>query len=117
MQTSRKRAREFQQPDGSFSTNYFSRAARSAEINDRISTTGHVLEFLTVALNDDELKQPWVTRAVQHLVQCLEMTEQYDLECGALYHAAHGLMIYRDRMYGPAPNSPAAPVEKPIAAN
>ncbi len=111
-----KAAREFQQPDGSFSTNYFSRAARSAEINDRISTTGHVLEFLTVALNDDELKQPWVTRAVQHLVQALELTEQYDLECGALYHAVHGLMIYRDRIYGPAPNSPATAVQTPIAA-
>ncbi len=108
-------AREFQQPDGSFSTNYFSRAARSAEIGDRISTTGHVLEYLTVALDDEELKQPWVTRAVQHLVQCLEMTQDYDLECGALYHAVHGLMIYRDRMYGPASENPPAE-EKPIAA-
>ena len=57
-----------------------------------------------------------MTRAVQHLVQALELTEEYDLECGALYHAVHGLMIYRDRMYGPAPNSPAASVQTPIAA-
>jgi hypothetical protein len=108
-------AREFQQPDGSFSSNYFSRAARSAEIGDRISTTGHVLEFLTVALDDQQLREPWVTRAVLHLLQCLEMTQKHDLECGSLYHAIHGLIIYRDRIYGqPTPTLEDAP---PVAAN
>jgi hypothetical protein len=106
-------AREFQQPDGSFSTNYFSRAARSAEINDRISTTGHVFEFLTVALNDEQLKEPWVTRAMLHLLQCIELTQKHDLECGALYHAMHGLKIYRERRFGPA--NPVTPAEQPAA--
>jgi hypothetical protein len=23
-----------------------------------------------------------------------------DVECGALYHAAHGLLLYRDRLFG-----------------
>jgi hypothetical protein len=106
-------AREYQQPDGSFSTNYFSRAARSAEINDRISTTGHVFEFLTVALDDEQLKQPWVTRAMLHLLQCLELTQKHDLECGALYHAVHGLKIYRERRFGPG--NPVTPDEQPAA--
>ena len=109
-------AREYQQPDGSFSTNYFSRAARSAEIGDRISTTGHVLEFLTVALDDEQTQA-----ALGHPGRAAPGAmpgddEKHDLECGALYHAVHGLKIYRERIYGPAPNSPAAPVEKPIAA-
>jgi hypothetical protein len=95
-------AREFQQPDGSFSTNYFARAAASAEIDARISTSGHVLEFLMVALDDDQIRQPWVTRAVLHLVGCLEKTQKFDLECGALYHAVHGLRLYRQRRFGPA---------------
>lgn len=94
-------ARAFQQPDGSFSTNYFSRAAASPEIDTRISTTGHVLEFLMVALDDDEIQKPWITRAAVHLVDCLEKTQNFDLECGALYHAAHGLMLYRTRRWGP----------------
>jgi hypothetical protein len=107
-------AREFQQPDGSFSTNYFSRAARSAEINDRISTTGHVFEFLTVALDDEQLKQPWVTRAMLHLVNCLELTQKHNLECGALYHAVHGLKIYRERRFGPS--NPLTPGDSQPAA-
>ncbi len=113
-------AREFQQPDGSFSANYFSRAASTPEIGDRISTTGHVLEFLTVALDDQQLKQPWVTRAVLQLLDSLEKTQKFDLECGALYHAVHGLKIYRERMYGPidtlTPSEEKAPAANPVAA-
>ena len=28
-------------------------------------------------------------------------TEKLPLECGALYHAAHGLVLYRERVFGP----------------
>ena len=49
--------RENQQPDGSFSTNYFSRPGTSPEISKRISATGHALEFLMVVLDDDELRR------------------------------------------------------------
>ncbi len=86
-------AREFQQPDGSFSMNYFSRAAAGATIDARISTTGHVLEFLMVALDDEQVHQPWVARAALHLVECLEKTRKYDLECGSLDHAAHAVRL------------------------
>ncbi|MGD9720762.1 MAG: ADP-ribosylation factor-directed GTPase activating protein isoform b [Pirellulales bacterium] len=103
-------ARKFQQPDGSFSTNYFSRPATSPDIAARIGTTGHTLEFLTVALDDEQLKQPWVTRAAVSLLECLERTQKFDLECGALYHAAHGLELYRTRRFGPRkPNVAAEP--------
>jgi len=109
-------AREFQQPDGSFSSNYFSRAARSAEIADRISSTGHVFEFLTITLDDKQLQEPWVTRAALHLIECLELTQKFDLECGALYHAVHGLKLYRDRRFGPASETPAAEPKNEVAA-
>ncbi len=101
-------ARNNQQPNGSLSTKYFARPATSPEIALRISTTGHALEFLTVALDDEQLKQPWVTRAVDHLVGCFEKTQKFDLECGALYHAAHGLDLYRARRFGPRSAKPAS---------
>jgi hypothetical protein len=114
-------ARQYQQPDGSFSTNYFERPASSAEIDKRISTTGHVLEFLMLALDDQELKEPWVTRAAAHLVGCFEMTQKFDLECGALYHAAHGLSLYRTRRFGARqlvpPSEQATPAATAAAAN
>jgi hypothetical protein len=119
-------ARKFQQPDGSFSTNYFNRPGTSPDIAARLGATGHMLEFLTVALPDEELKQPWVTRAVVNLLDMLEVTQKADLECGALYHAAHALDLYRARRFGPrdaasagepeSPDKPAAPAVTEAAA-
>ena len=106
-------ARKFQQPDGSFSTNYFSRPGTSPDIAARIGASGHMLEFLTVSVSDEELKQPWIAHGVVHLLECLERTQKFDLECGALYHAVHGLDLYRARRFGPrnriVPSEPVKP--------
>jgi len=53
---------------------------------------------LAAALDDERLTEPWVTRAADRLVTLLEQTADVDVECGALYHAAHGLLLYRDRV-------------------
>ncbi|HEX4149556.1 MAG TPA: hypothetical protein VHY20_11240, partial [Pirellulales bacterium] len=65
-------AREYQQPDGSFSTNYFLRAGTSSEIALRLNTTGHTLEFLAMAMDDKQLAEPWVARAAVYLCNLLE---------------------------------------------
>ena len=94
-------ARKYQQPDGSFSTNYFARPGTSPDIAARIGASGHMLEFLTVAVPDERIDEPWISRGVVHLLECLERTKDFDLECGALYHAVHGLDLYRTRRFGP----------------
>ena len=63
----------------------------------KLSATGHVFEVVVMALDDERLAEPWVTRAADRLVTLLEQTADIDVECGALYHAAHGLAIYRER--------------------
>jgi len=100
-------ARRHQNPDGSFSTHYLARPGISTDQADSLSKTGHVLEFLTFALTKEQLQEPWVRRAVDRLCELFRSTEGVDLECGALYHAAHGLAIYRQRMFG-EPWRPAA---------
>ena len=92
------KAKEYQQPDGSFSTNFFSRPGTSSDLTLRINTTGHTLEFLTLSLTDKQLAEPWVTRAVVQLLDLLERTKDLDLECGSLYHAVHALQLYRIRL-------------------
>jgi hypothetical protein len=92
-----ERARRFQQPDGTFSVHAFERPATSPEVFARLSATGHVFEVLALALDDERLREPWVRRAADRLVTLLEQTSDLDVECGALYHAAHGLAIYRRR--------------------
>lgn len=93
-------ARAFQQPDGGFSVHFFARPGTSRDVFARLGATGHVFEFLAVALDDERLAEPWVTRAAERLVTLLEQTSDVDVECGALYHAAHGLLLYRERVCG-----------------
>lgn len=94
------RARRFQQADGSFSIHSFERSGTSADVFAKLSATGHIFEVLSLALDDERLAEPWMTRAADRLVTLLEQTSDVDVECGALYHAAHGLLLYRDRVCG-----------------
>jgi len=102
------RARRFQQPDGSFSIRPFERPGTSPDVFARLSATGHVFELLALSLDDDRLGEPWVTRAAERLVSLLEQTADLDVECGGLYHAAHGLALYRRRV---CPTSSVAAVD------
>ena len=95
------RARQYQNEDGSFSTNYFQRPGISVDNAQVLATTGHTLEFLALALSPQELREPWVLRAVERLCDVLEATQDLPLECGALYHAVHGLVIYRQKALEP----------------
>ena len=94
-------ARQYQNPDGSFSTNYFQRPGSSPDLAQNLGTTGHILEFLTLAMKDDQLDHPWIKRAVANMCDLFRRTRDVPLECGALYHAAHGLVLYRMRVFGP----------------
>jgi hypothetical protein len=96
-------ARDFQQPDGTLSVSFFTRSSSSPDIAARLYAGGHAFEFLSVAASDKELRAPWFTRALESLLTMLELTRDEDLECGALYHAAHGLRIYRSRRFGDYP--------------
>jgi len=95
-----QKAKEHQQQDGSFSTGFFVRSATVPEISGVIHANGHTLEFLCWALTDAQLKEPWVSRAVDNLLGQLEVTKDVPVECGALYHAARGLQLYRGRRFG-----------------
>ena len=109
------KAREYQQPDGAFSAHMFDRPSTTAEISGLLHSTGHVLEFLTVALTDEQLKEPWVTRAVVKLLTVLEATKDVSLDCGGLYHAVHGLEIYRIRRWGSRDDVAWSKYAEPVA--
>ncbi len=95
------RAREYQNPDGSFSAHYFQRPGGSADVTQVLGSSGHVFEFLTLAMTDEQVREPWMKRAAVRMCEILEQTKDIPLECGALYHATHGLVLYRARLFGP----------------
>ncbi|MCI0357408.1 MAG: hypothetical protein L0211_02860 [Planctomycetaceae bacterium] len=92
---------KYQNPDGSLSSNYFLRPGTSADLALAIGSAGHTLEFLTTALDKVQLQQPWVVLAVQDVCKLFRKLKPVDVECGALFHAAHGLVLYREKVYGP----------------
>lgn len=96
-----KKAHDWQQPDGSLSSEYFIRPATTPDAAKRLGTTGHTLEFLTLALTREKLEEPWVKRAVIHLCDVFDQTRDLPLECGGLYHAARGLQNFRYVVFGP----------------
>ena len=93
--------RETQNPDGTFSTNYVTLPGSSPDLAQNLGSTGHVLEFLSIALSEAELQSEWVRRAAAAMCNIFERTQGVPLECGSLYHAAHGLVLYRERAFGP----------------
>lgn len=94
-------AEQYQLPSGAFSASYFSRQADSTELDKHLGSTGHTLEFLCAVLDDQQIKEEWVQRGAQFLCRVFDALKNEEIECGALFHAAHGLHLYRVRRFGP----------------
>jgi hypothetical protein len=90
-------ARAYQNPDGSFSSNYFVGPGSSSDPETVLYTTGHMLEWLMIDLPDSEWQQPWVTNAIGALVSAFDRVKTQPVGCGALYHACHALRLYQQR--------------------
>jgi hypothetical protein len=92
-------AKKHQNADGTFSTSFFTGPGNDANKQQRINTTGHMLEWLALALPVEELKEEWVQRAANALAMLLIDLQNTSIDSGPLYHAAHGLLIYYARVY------------------
>lgn len=108
-------AQSLQNSDGSFSSQYFRGRGYSREFGKRLSTSGHTLEFLMLALPKKRLGEDWVRKGVASVANDLIANKSIPAEPGALYHAIDGLILYRKRMTGVAPRyvneKKSAPVE------
>ena len=92
--------KEYQQKDGAFSAAVFFRSARPRTPRQVISSTGHALEWMSVALSPNDLRQDWVLKAVDRLVIDMEKFPTEVFSDGGLYHAAHALRRFREATGG-----------------
>jgi hypothetical protein len=92
---------KLQNPDGSFSTEWFKYPAdRPDDIDRKVQTTGHILEWLVASLDQQDLYQPRIVAAVEFLATALARQPSREWKIGPMGHALHALTIYQERVWG-----------------
>lgn len=95
-----ERTYALQNPDGSFSSQWYQRKADWGDTDRKLQTTGHMLEWLVYSLPDDQLDDPRTVRSVSFLTEHLINNRFYEWENGPRGHALRALMVYADRRFG-----------------
>ena len=90
-----------QNRDGSLSTKWFQGQGDEADIDRRVKTTGHILEWLVYSLSNEELRDPRTIRAVTYLTNLLYSNYDHEWEVGPKSHAVHALLLYDERVFQP----------------
>ena len=93
-----------QNTNGTLSSNYFRGRESKPDFDKRMASSGHLLEFLMMALPSQELNTPWVRRAIEATSNDLMANRKAEVSCSPLYHATSALSIYLDRITAVAPN-------------
>lgn len=94
------RALRMQNRDGSFSTAWLERSASDPNATRRLTTSGHVAEWLAYSLSDAELHDPRFERGLDYVAGLLERHRPNSTTWGATCHALHALAIYERRVAG-----------------
>jgi hypothetical protein len=89
-----------QNADGSFSTQWFVQRSDYGNLNRKLNTTGHILEWLVYSLSEPQLTDARTVRAVEYLTNLLWQYRGYDWEIGPKGHAIHALSLYDERLFG-----------------
>jgi len=90
-----------QNDDGSFSTEWFRGPGARNDLNRRLQTSGHILEWLAYSLPEEQLSDPRMTAAAEYVAGILLAGQNRRWEIGPLGHALHALSLYEARRYGP----------------
>ena len=108
---------KLQNADGSFSTEWFVRRGARPDLDRRVQTTGHILEWLVYSIPESMLRDARVVRAVDYLSGILAAQPDRQWEIGPLGHALHALAIYDERAFAPHDAATFSPgVERPTGA-
>lgn len=106
-------ARGFQGKDGAFSAAMLRGPVPPRSPEQLVWSTGHTLEWLSLALPATELREDWIRRAADLLGETLIKVDVdtnraanpfRPSQLGAAYHAVHALGLYRERLHQAAGN-------------
>ena len=107
---------KLQNPDGSFSTDWFAGRADFGPISRRLETTGHITEWLAFSLSPQQLVEPRMIHSVAYLTRLLWENRQEKWGIGPLGHGLHALAIYDERVFGGQPGQRAEELAEVLRA-
>jgi hypothetical protein len=90
-----------QNPDGSVSTTWLVGREAREDLDRRLQTSGHILEWLNYSLPDAELTDPRVVKAVEYVTGILDKQRNHEWKIGHLGHALRALSLYDRRVFKP----------------
>jgi hypothetical protein len=96
-----------QNPDGSFSTNWFAGRGDDGPPSRRLETTGHITEWLAYSLDKEQLVEPRMIKSVSYLTNLLIDNRDEKWGIGPLGHGLHALALYDERIFGGKPGTRA----------
>jgi hypothetical protein len=88
-----------QNSDGSMSSDWFRQRSDWGDVDRRVQTTGHILEWLVFSLPEEGLEDPRIVRTVAYLTQTLSRDRYRDWEVGPKGHAIRALRLYHERVF------------------
>ena len=88
-----------QNPDGSFSSDWFRRRTNWGDVNRKIQTTGHMLEWLVFSLPEADLYSVQLIKSVNFLTNLMIENRYQDWEVGPRGHALRALSLYHERVF------------------
>jgi hypothetical protein len=107
---------ELQNRDGSFSTDWFNRPEDGDDVDRKLRTTGHMLEFLVSTADQPVLYHSHTIDAVEFLTDVLLDEPDRDWKIGPMCHALHALIIYQERVWSRLAPGAIAAYEGPMKA-
>lgn len=96
---------KLQNPDGSFSTDWFAGRADFGPPSRRLETTGHITEWLAFSLSKEQLQEPRMVKSVDYLTDLLLNGKNEKWGIGPLGHGLHALAIYDERVFDGKPGA------------
>lgn len=89
---------QLQNPDGSFSTNWFEGRGNEPNVERKVQTTGHILEWLLFTVSDQDVRSKRVEKAIDFLVANIYDNRQLKWPIGPRGHATRALSLYHKRL-------------------
>lgn len=96
-----------QNADGSFSTDWFAGRGDRDDIDRKLETTGHTLEWMVYSLPKERLTDERLVRAVNFLTELMWRYRGHEWEIGPRGHALRALALYDERLFGGQPGQRA----------